>query len=163
MAIPAAQPPPMFPASLFSADATSLLTNFVGWSNLMAGIERAPSPAEVAAHRGLIAVEHLTVENMLMFVHHVQKGATLRRDVRPHGATSEDKAYLELQALLAEAGEESWPAERIHRCLRRMRPFTDANGRSARALWLRQALRDQHDAAVLPLPLCEHSAPRILM
>ncbi len=138
----------MFPFPLFSPDSTERLTHFVRWSNLLSGIHREPNPAEVAAHRGFIAADDLRVENLLMFVHHVQRGAALRRTGKLPDGTLE-----QLKPLISAARDDLCSPDDLLARFRRLRPFTDANGRSGRVLWLWQTLRDGQQPAAIPSAL----------
>jgi hypothetical protein len=115
--------------------------DFVRENNRLAGILRDPSPAEIGAHRGLLAARTLRVENLQMFVRHVETDARLREHdwtggrQRSYGRRT---MYEDLEDLLLRSGEDLWPPELLQQRYMQLRPFTDANGRSGRALWLRQ-------------------------
>jgi hypothetical protein len=117
--------------------------NFVRISNRMAGIRREPTLAEVGAHRGLLGANALRIENLEQFVRHVSPGAGWR-DGPVHAAPAYEaegdlRADLAIIVLAAETRAAS--PYRLHRLHRALRPFTDANGRCARALWMWQMLR----------------------
>jgi hypothetical protein len=120
---------------------------FVRASNRLAGINREPTAAEISAHRGLFAVESLRVENLELFIHHIAPGAKLRDNAECSPEMwNTDEAEVEavrndLATILAAARANSAAADRLHRIYRLLHPFTDANGRSARALWMWQQMR----------------------
>ena len=120
---------------------------FVRVNNRMAGIDREPSAAEVAAHRGLLAANELRVENLELFVRHVAPGAHLRDTAHDDGwsedetSASRDELRADLSAIVAAARSKSAKPDRLHRLYRMLRPFTDANGRCGRALWMWQVMR----------------------
>ena len=127
---------------LFSLSPTAVsgLTEFVRWSNLLAGIDREPTAAELGAHQGMIAVHTLRVENFLMFLKHVQNGATLRAEsqlVESPRFTMRGK----LDWMITASRDELWPPDRLCHSLQQLRPFTDGNGRIIRALRLRSEVR----------------------
>jgi hypothetical protein len=118
---------------------------FVRASNRMSGIVREPTPAEISAHRGLLAANTLRVENLEMFVHHVA-GARMRgaADAEPDGepiSAAELKADLATIVMAAQTQNAS-PA-RLHRIYTMLRPFTDGNRRCGRALVMWQMLRER--------------------
>jgi hypothetical protein len=117
---------------------------FVRVNNRLAGIAREPTAAEISAHRGLLAVNELRVENLELFVHHVAPGAGLRDEADV--PSEEDTASLEalradLATIVAAARTHATSPKRLHRLYRMLRPFTDANGRCGRALWMWQVMR----------------------
>jgi hypothetical protein len=116
--------------------------DFVRRSNAMAGITRDPTAAEVAAHRGLLAANALAVDNLVMFVRHIERGAVLRsEDTSPLKDRAPD-IRAELDAILAEARTLAAPPDRLHRDFEALRPFTDGNGRCGRALLLWRMIRE---------------------
>ena len=121
---------------------------FVRESNRIEGITRAPTKRELAAHIGLLHLDDLNVGQLEDFVRAVA-GKPLRRypgyDVRvgnhfppPGGPQIE----AELDALLgrANAGEDPFT---VHVAYETLHPFMDGNGRSGRAVWLWQMLRQR--------------------
>lgn len=123
--------------------------DFVRHSNAMAGIIREPTAAEVAAHRGLLAANALRIENLVMFVRHIERGAVLRNPKPGEATSASPDVRAELDAILAEARTLSAPADHLHSEFERLRPFTDANGRCGRALLLWRMIRET-PAADLP-------------
>jgi len=117
--------------------------DFTRVNNHMAGIMREPTAAEVGAHRGLLAVNSLRVENVELFVHHISPGTSLRDACDAESSTKTDRADLraDLSIILTAARMRSAPPDRLYRLFRMVRPFTDANGRCGRALWMWQLMR----------------------
>jgi hypothetical protein len=117
---------------------------FVRFSNRMTGILREPTPAEIGAHRGLLAANSLSVENLEVFVQHVAPGTGWRmrtsEDAR-RGADAGPRQDLETIVRAARAQRAS--AAEVHRLYQLLRPFTDANGRCGRALWMWQMMRSR--------------------
>ena len=117
---------------------------FVRVSNRIAGIIREPTVAEIGAHRGLLAVSALRVENLELFVHHVSPGAALRQpsdvEVAYHDA-SQSNVRADLSTIVEAARTNSASAYRLHQLFRMLGPFTDANGRCGRVLRMWQLMR----------------------
>jgi hypothetical protein len=81
------------------------------------------------------------VENLQMFILHVEPNAQLRRhrgSGEQQGVCSERTMYADLQDLLTTSRERFWSPSLLRRRYTQLRPFTDANRRSGRALWLWQ-------------------------
>lgn len=116
------------------------LLAFITESNAIEGIYGSPSDEEISAYLDFRNVERPGVDDVVRLVEVVQPGAMLRdrpgRDVSvgdhrpPPGGMG---IPLALEMLLADEG--ITPAQLHHRYLF-LHPFTDGNGRSARALWL---------------------------
>lgn len=127
---------------------TERLRFFVRESNRIEGIRRV-LPREMAAHDGLLRLEALTVGQIEDFVAAVAPGKRLRRhpgmDVRvgrhfpPLGGRHIEE---QLQAILTRANERDDPFE-VHQAYEHLHPFMDGNGRSGRAIWLWQMVRQQ--------------------
>jgi hypothetical protein len=66
---------------------------FTRVNNRMAGITREPTAAEISAHRGLLAINALRVENLELFVHHIAPGAGARSSERTLRRSSPRRAY----------------------------------------------------------------------
>lgn len=119
------------------------LCHFIRESNLIEGIIRRPTAQEVAAYQTLLTRAHLTIHDLECFVDAIAPGEVLRDrkglDVMvgwhlcPSGGPQIRKA---LDALLAVTNGAESSVYDIHRCYLTLHPFTDGNGRSARALWL---------------------------
>jgi hypothetical protein len=116
---------------------------FTRVNNRMAGIAREPTAAEISAHRGLLAINALRVENLELFVHHIAPGAGLRGadDVELPAETESADLRADLSIILTAARMRSASPDRLHRVYRMLHPFTDANGRCGRALWMWQVMR----------------------
>lgn len=121
--------------------------DFVRVSNRMAGITRDPTAAEISAHRGLLAANSLRVENLELFVHHIEPGAGLRdafrADTEPgdEGSASTTDLRADLATIVLAARTRSASPYRLHRIYRLLRPFTDGNERCGRVLWMWQMMR----------------------
>ena len=125
------------------------IEKFVRESNLIEGILRDPTGIipEIAAHELLITLPTVTVSDLCNFVNVIAPGHLLRNktgvDVRvgshypPPGGIMVEAL---LEKLLTEDERFVFPFT-YHRTYETLHPFTDGNGRSGRALWLRQMLR----------------------
>ena len=115
--------------------------DFVRISNRMAGIVREPTPAEISAHRGLLAANALRVENLEMFVHHIAKGAHVRDERSDDEAPSPAELKASLATIVLAAQKHAASPQRLHRIYTMLNPFTDGNGRCGRALLMWQVMR----------------------
>jgi hypothetical protein len=124
---------------------------FVRLSNRLAGITREPTAAEISAHRGLLAANSLRVENLELFIKHVAPGAGLRdrRGPRADATSSQTTLREDLTTLVVAARTKSASPARLHKIYRNLRPFTDGNGRCARALWMWQMMRRPSELAAI--------------
>lgn len=123
----------------------SALGRFVAESNRIEGITRPPTPEEITAHAELLRADSPAplLAVLQHFVSVVQPGAVLRDreglNVRigshypPPGGLA---IPIALTALLINSQHGGDPYL-IHRAYQNLHPFTDGNGRSGRALWLR--------------------------
>jgi hypothetical protein len=110
-------------------------------SNRMAGIDREPTPAEISAHRGLLAANALRVENLEMFVHHIAKGAHVRDNRSDDEAPSAAELKAALATIVLAAQKRAASPQRLHRIYTMLNPFTRGNGRCGRALLMWQVMR----------------------
>ena len=117
--------------------------DFVRENNRLSGITREPTVAEIAAHRGLFAASTLAVENLVIFVHYLQASARLRDsdESLDNKAAAPTNIREDLDTIIQCAMASLSPPSRLYKLYRLLRPFTDANGRSARALWTWQIVR----------------------
>lgn len=121
---------------------TTDIANFVRESNDIEGIFRRPYEWEVAAHHMILDAPELTTDHLEEFVAVVQPGAVLRCDPGMNVRVGQHIAPLggpdirvRLRKLLRNA-KNSTPFH-TYCSFENLHPFTDGNGRSGRALWLR--------------------------
>lgn len=117
------------------------ISDFVRESNRIEGIHREPTLHEVLAHKKLVQLDCVTIDDLLAFVGVYQPDAELRirsgQNVRvgnhfpPLGGPAIGYALADLLAR-AEHSEDPYS---IHVEYEKLHPFTDCNGRSGRALW----------------------------
>lgn len=100
--------------------ATDRLMAFIRESNGIAGIEREPTREEIEEMKGFLALPEITVKELLRFIAIYEPSAMLRE-------------REELSLLLRVPKLSAYDR---HVRYETLRPFTDCNGRSGRALWL---------------------------
>jgi len=101
-----------------------------------------PTEAEIAAHRGLLAANTLRIAHLEIFASYLAPGARLTR-VAPLARGDDAFAMPDaLSDLLAHAAAGRTSADELSRLFRLLAPFTEANNRIARALWLWRTIRD---------------------
>lgn len=125
-------------------DKTTLLRHYVRESNQIEGIFRTPSRREIAAHVFLCMEPELTVSDLCQFVRAVQPGAKLRvasglnvsvgKHIPPPGGQA---ILYALDDIVARVNAGDDPVK-VHHDYETLHPFTDGNGRSGRAIYLRQ-------------------------
>ena len=111
-------------------------------SNMIEGIFREPLEREIIAHRQVLALEQIAIDDLEAFVSVYQPNAQLRAGPGmnvtvgahrpPPGGIS---IVYRLDDLLTQVNSEiidPWTAHVRYECLH---PFTDGNGRSGRVLW----------------------------
>jgi hypothetical protein len=127
--------------------------DFVTWSFGQSDIRRLPTTAEIAAHRGLFALDTVRSEHLAMFCRHA---------VGPTAVTASSRSHLAVA--LAELGAPELDADLWVRRFLARRPLEDGNGRCARALrmWHDLRLQDADDAGLLGFdaPALAGLAPR---
>ncbi len=135
----------------------ALLTNFLAESNLIEGIERPPTAAEVNATRAFLTVNQPTIRNLEHLVGVYAPGHVLRDHV---GLNVRVGTYLappggpeiatRLASLLSDISEGRTTPWAGHVAYELLHAFTDGNGRSGRALWLWHMLKIGRNPFHLP-------------
>lgn len=135
------------------------LRPFVRESNWIENIVREPSTVELVAHEHLLSLDALSVEAIAQFVQTVAD-APLRAlpgmnvrvgSHRPPPGGPEIPRRLEglLRELNVPPLDGGHTPFEAHVHYERLHPFMDGNGRSGRAIWLWQMLRDGRDPYAL--------------
>lgn len=124
------------------------LDDFLRESNRIEGIA-GYRPREMTSLKSLLAATELTVEGVTAFVTATQGDAFLRDhvglDVRvgsfypPPGGPEVRRVLI---AILSDINQRVVSPYQGHRRYENLHPYTDGNGRSGRAVWLWQMLRD---------------------
>jgi len=132
------------------------LERFVSESNRIEGITRIPTNAEIDAHDEFIDLPILTVKSLEAFVAVVAPRKLLRRKagmnvrvgnhIAPRGGP---EVEARLDSLLDQINADLLTAWEAHRAYETLHPFMDGNGRSGRAVWLWQMLRQDRDPYAL--------------
>jgi len=117
------------------------VASFVAESNWIEGIGRQPTEEEVSAHLMVLEASELTVDLLEEFVNVVRPGAVLRERVGLNVRVGDHIAppggpdiRIRLRKLLR---TKATPFH-TYCAFQRLHPFSDGNGRSGRALWLRK-------------------------
>lgn len=116
------------------------ITDFVRESNRIEGIYRAP-PCDIAAHAQLLALDRVTLGDLVAFIAIIQPNAVLRDRpgldvyVGDHVPPPGSAHIPVLLDKILEVARVSDPYH-VHQAYETLHPFTDGNGRSGRALWL---------------------------
>ena len=137
-------------------DFDACLRAFVKESNRIEGITRPPTAREIGAHKALLALPEVTVEALCEFVQTVAKRPIRDKpgmnvcvgNHRPIEGGPHVPGIL-AEAILPLANKGAASAYDVHRRYEDLHPFMDGNGRSGRALWLWQMLREGRDPYAL--------------
>lgn len=123
-------------------------TDFIRESNRIEGIKRAPTAAEIAEHVRFVGLGRIAVGDLQRFVKVYQPDAVLRdredlnvrvgSHIAPPGGLT---VVQDLRSIIAVANDGMASAYHVHCGYETLHPFTDGNGRSGRALWAWQMLR----------------------
>lgn len=118
------------------------LVQFVTESNLIEGIHRPPTEAELLAHALFLSLKEPDENALSSLVEVLQPGARLRTgygmDVRVSNHVPEPggpRVLYKLTDLLCDATLHGEHPARVYQRYEHLHPFTDGNGRSGRALW----------------------------
>lgn len=106
------------------------LPDFVRASYRLSGGGRMPAEAEIAAHRGLLMCEPLGLANFTILLGYMEPEAA------PRGP-----GQASFEQLLRLADTRIASPDELASLFRLLRPFTDANARCGRALWMWRAAR----------------------
>lgn len=132
------------------------LRDFVRESNRIEAIYREPTEVEMTAHCALLDLDELTMDAVVGFVAEIAKAplrARLGMDVRvgphlpPRGGPAVEAS---LKRTLSDINAGLRTPFEAHCAYEELHPFLDGNGRSGRAIWAWQMLRDGRDPFALP-------------
>lgn len=115
------------------------LPSYVQESYRLSACQRSPADAEISAHRGLLMCKKLQVANFSILADYMEKGTTLRT-TRRLNADTEDFGHSSVEAsfeqLLYLCNQKRASAEELASLFCLLSPYTQANGRCSRALWM---------------------------
>jgi len=123
----------------------SWLPRLVAESYRMSSLSREPTSIDISAHRGLVAANNLRLENVEIFMSYIAPSATLKRvsDLdQSHDDAVSGAVKDALASLLALACTHSARPKEVMRLFHLLQPFTKANGRLTRAVWMWQMSRE---------------------
>lgn len=124
---------------------------FVRESNRIENIDRPPTDVELSAHDDLWALDYLKVADIERFVadvaarplrEHVGHDVIVGNHRPPRGGPA---IRTSLAALLVAINDRALTPWHAHCEYETLHPFIDGNGRSGRAIWAWQMLRDGRD------------------
>lgn len=126
------------------------ILDFVTESNMIEGIFRPPNTNELEATTAFICLTRLTIGDVAALVKVYQPNAVLRdkeglnvrvgNHVAPLGGPHLLSQLNHLLETVNLGYDDPW---RVHLAYEHLHPFTDGNGRSGRAIWLWQMLREK--------------------
>lgn len=113
------------------------------WSSFRAsGLSKAPSEAEISAHRGLLMCRTLAVSNIDVLAAYVCPDADWREPIKiaPGPVLTAEAPRTDLEQaindLLAFVNIKAVSADELLLSFNKLKPFTLGNGRIGRALWM---------------------------
>jgi hypothetical protein len=117
---------------------------FVRESNRIEGIHREPTEAEIKRLQNFVLLPKLEVDDVVDFVKFTQPNAVLRDNISVHGVRigehiappSGPEIRFYLGEILGQMQMGTLSTYDAHCAYLNLHPFTDGNGRSARAIWL---------------------------